>query len=178
MYGQFTQTIWMMSRLHPRTLNHFSHLTISNSSFSEFLSWNPPIWLGTLHFGTPGSGWRKSLASLLQFLRFSLSPCLLPFFQITFPEACSFMAQLSSPDSSIWAWWEQTWSHRREGGTVALLQLPGLPESTSLPSEHTSARADEGGRKKREEGVESRQWDSWITTLWPTSFRSALNSSI
>lgn len=44
----------MVSRLHPRTLNHFRHLTISNSSFSEFLSWNPPVWLGTLHFGAPG----------------------------------------------------------------------------------------------------------------------------
>lgn len=40
-----------------------------------------------------------------------------------------------------------------------------------------SRRAGAGGGGQ-EEAVESRQWDSGITSLWPISLRSALNASV
>lgn len=99
-------TIWMVSLLYAAlTLNRFRCLATSIIVLSIFLSWLPSVCLGRPHaLELLVLLVKKTLASLLQFLRLIPSPRLLLFFPDMFPEACSFMPQLSAPDSSIWSW--------------------------------------------------------------------------
>lgn len=88
----------------------FQLLTIPIISFSIFLSWLPSVWLGTPHFGSPGSAGEENpgITSAIPLPNSeSLPPSIFP---DTFPEGYSFMSQLNSPDSSIWSWWKPTWS--------------------------------------------------------------------
>lgn len=170
-------TIWMVSLLHSSALlNHFRRLTTSIISFSMFLSWLLSVWLGTLHFGAPGSAGEENLgisSSASFWVLASHFPRHVPrSLLINGTAGLSRFLHLVLVRTDLELCWE--------GGAVAPLQLPRLPGSTSLSSEHTGARTDGGSRRGggQEERVESRQWDSGITLLWPTSFRSALNASI
>lgn len=177
-------TIWMVSILHSSALlNHFRRLTTSIISFSMFLSWLLSVWLGTLHFGAPGSAGEENLGitsrdcdSSASFWVLASSPR--PPRHVPRSLFINGTAELSRFLHLVLVRTdlELCW----EGGAVAPLQLPRLPGSTSLSSECTGARMDGGSRRGggQEERVESRQWDSGITLLWPTSFRSALNASI
>lgn len=88
----------------------FQLLTIPIISFSIFLSWLPSVWLGTPHFGSPGSAGEEN-PGITSAIPLPYSESLPPsIFPDMFPEGYSFMSQLNSPDSSIWSWWKPTWS--------------------------------------------------------------------
>lgn len=141
------------------------------------LAWHSTLWRSWFCW------WGKSRHHFqgLQFLRLSLSPHVLLFFPDMFPEACSLMARPSFPDSFIWSWWELSWNCVLRGWCLG--PSPVARPARIYKSFQLTCRCQggwEGGRRGggQEERMESRQWDSGITSLWPISLRSALNASI
>lgn len=175
-------TIWMVSILRSRAPTesfppsyHLNHPPLSVSMLS--LAWLAPLWRSWFCW------WRKPLASLRRTAnpppRLSRPPI---YSQTCSRRARSFVVQQSPPESSTWSWWEL--------GGSALRGWCGGPSPVARPARiHKSfelrrlVAARMGGRWWRERGgqeerAESRQSDCGITSLWPTSLRSALNASI
>ena len=76
-----------------------------------------------------------------------------------FPEACSFMARPSLPDSSIWSWWELTWSCAERVAPWPLSSCQACQDPQVFPvnapvtgwtgRQREEGRADEEGGRKR-----------------------------
>ncbi len=183
-------TIWIESILHNCAptesflpFYHLYHLSLYGPKLAFLsLAWNSTLWHSWFLW------WRKSWHHIqeLRFLRLILKPHVLLFFPDMFPEAWSLMAWQSFPDSSIWSWWELTWSSAERAvpwplSSCQACQDPQVfPVSALVPGRMRVEGVGGGVRLwgRQEDRLESKQWDSGITSLWPISLRSALNASI
>ena len=143
--------IWVGSILHHSALIKSFQLSYHICSFSIFLNWLPFVWFGTLHFEAPDTAGEEipGITSAIPPPYSESSPP--STFPDMFPEACSFMAQLSSPDSSIWSWWEPTWSCAEKAVLWPLSSYQACQDLQVFPVNATMpGRMVVGGGRRRE----------------------------